>query len=725
MTALAEPSPEIGASVMARVGESLQTVFESELFAAIIADSQGVLIAVNEAFGKFLGYRPAELIGKNIRHVTHPDDVAKSNDGIQLLQEQEGTKVLWQSEKRYLHRDGRILWARVSAARLRDASDSSMISVGHVEDITQQRESERKLRISEMMFRRSFEASPIPKALLGSSGEVMAANHAMLELTGASGACDITWSALFGGIGSDDAMHVRRLLSPIGDGETREFQFRLRRRGAPPVVLHTVVSSLDGDANLPRLIVQMVDVTARQAMLETAMQRAMQDELTGLSNRTDFEEKLKRTIGDRRQQRRHLAVFMIDVNGFKAINDGLGHAAGDEALVQIARRIEAACRHADTVARIGGDEFWVLAYNINNETDAIGIATSIRRSVSEPIQVGETSVCVGVSIGIVTAPNGDYDGAELMRKADVAQYRAKEMQCGWAFYDERIDAQVVDRLELAASLRSAIATTGLHVFYQPMYDTAAHLVGFEALARWQHPTRGPVSPDVFIPLAERTHLIEALTRSILHQSASQCASWRSAGFAVNLSVNLAAGLLENDGLAQMVSDELDRSGLPSSALTFEVTEGRIADGGNPVVRKTLATLHDMGIRLSIDDFGTGYSAMSYLKDLPFDEMKIDKSFILRLDTNDRDVAIVSALLGLAKALSLEVAAEGVESDTTAEILRVLGCNILQGFALGRPMAAVEATRLLTRLWGSTQGDRQSPAVEIGALTRSCELIARD
>ncbi len=281
-----------------------------------------------------------------------------------------------------------------------------------------------------------------------------------------------------------------------------------------------------------------------------------------------------------------------------------------------------------------------------------------------------------------------------MRKADSAQARAKQLASGWAAYSTEIDDIRLHRLRLARDLADAIDSGELGVEYQPLFGHGGQIRGFEALARWTHADHGPIAPDFFIPLAEQAHHMKSLTESVLRQSVAQCAAWRDAGHDVYVAVNLAPSLLHDDSAAALVTAELARVGLDPTHLTLEITEGRLADGSDPMVSLALARLHGLGVRLSIDDFGTGYSSLAYLKTLPVVELKIDRSFVANIDEDPRDVAIVRALVQLAKTLGLEVVVEGVESTDAATTLRALGCDTLQGFALARPMPASRATELL-------------------------------
>ena len=682
------PRPAELPSSSDRPGEWAAAVFNGAPLGSAITTADGTLLAVNPAFASFLGYSVEELVGRHVRDITDPRDAAASIAGLGALAA--GTTKEFRQQKRYVRADGTLVWARTSAAALRGQDGHLIGFIAQMEEIGERLETERRLGLLDGMFSSVFASSPIPKVMIDRQGTVLAANDAMLAMTNATSPTSVTWSDLFAMAQPDEVRSLRRLPA----GETLHFECQVRRPGKAAVTVLVAATAAESAQDGTQLIVQMVDITERKAALASAVHRSLHDELTGLPNRRHFDDCLQAALSDRRTSRRRLAVFMVDIDHFREINNGLGHGSGDEVLVEVARRIQSVCRHGDTVGRIGGDEFWVLAHNIEDECAAIQFSTMMLRAMSPPFLTGGTNVHVGVSIGFALAPSNDSTATELMRKADSAQYRAKQGRSGWAAFSTQFDQERLDRLQLARDLKTAIDHGKLHVAYQPMYGAAGDLTGFEALARWQHPRRGAISPDYFIPLAEQSFLMQPLTRAVLRRAITQCAIWREDGNDVGVAVNVAPSLLYDDSLRSLVKDELASSGLDPAHLTLEMTEGLLADGSNTVLLSTLTSLRDLGVRLSIDDFGTGYSSLGYLKTLPITELKIDRSFITDIAVDTRDVAIVRALVQLAKTLNLHVVAEGVETNEAAHTLRSLGCDTLQGFALGRPMSPQEATELL-------------------------------
>ncbi len=442
------------------------------------------------------------------------------------------------------------------------------------------------------------------------------------------------------------------------------------------------------------------------ALLETT---ATTDPLTGLPNRLLLHNRLGQAL------RSHvgLALLLMDLDRFKEVNDTLGHQVGDVLLQHVATRLRGALRDTDTVARLGGDEFAVLL----PATDAAGalqVARALLAALEAPIEIEGHHLGVEGSVGVALAlaGGGDPPAATLLRQADVAMYEAKRRRSGYAFYDPAADEHDPERLALMGALRQALAEDTLQLYYQPQVDLVSGRVsGVEALLRWPHPERGFIPPDQFIPLAEQTGLIAPLTTWVLATALRQTQAWQTAGLDLDVSVNLSARTLHDPTLLALVTDLLDRYTVAPAQLTLEITESALmVDPAHALV--TLTRLTELGVRIAIDDFGKGYSSLDYLKRLPVDEVKIDKSFVLGLgDTADvTDAAIVRAVVAIAHALDLRVVAEGVETPAAWERLRALGCTLAQGYYLTRPLPAPELEQWLKDApWGAGAAlDRVEP-----------------
>ncbi|MDX3661215.1 bifunctional diguanylate cyclase/phosphodiesterase [Streptomyces sp. ID05-26A] len=416
---------------------------------------------------------------------------------------------------------------------------------------------------------------------------------------------------------------------------------------------------------------------------------AMHDALTGLANRTLLTQRTTQAIRHSNQTGDPLGLFLIDLNRFKPINDTLGHAFGDRLLQLVATRLTGAVREVDTVARLGGDEFAVLLPSVSTAANALVVAERVHRALDEAVDLDGLTVDVGCSIGVALYPTDSADAHELLQHADIAMYTAKRARQGTSVYDPGLDQDNAAQLTVISDLRRAIDQAELVLHYQPKADLRTGTVcGAEVLCRWQHPRLGLLGPDRFIPAAEETGLIEPLTRYVLDHALAQCHTWHLTGWDVPISVNVGAQCLQDRTFPEQVAAALERHGRPPDVLTLEITESAII--ADPLrATDVLTRLRELGVRLSIDDFGTGYSSIAYLRTMPVHEMKIDRSFTTNMRSDSSSGAITRSLLGLAHNLELEVVAEGVEDEETWTALAALGCDIVQGYCLSRPLPADE------------------------------------
>ncbi|WP_344171607.1 putative bifunctional diguanylate cyclase/phosphodiesterase [Pilimelia columellifera] len=427
----------------------------------------------------------------------------------------------------------------------------------------------------------------------------------------------------------------------------------------------------------------LVDRLRREA--EEKEHLALHDPLTGLPNRRHFLMLLEAALDAARHDDNGPAVLLLDLDRFKEVNDALGHDTGDAVLREVAARLQQAVADQGQVARLGGDEFAVLLRRVRTVVEAVELGSALARELERPVQRGPLSLNARASIGIAVAPIHGDDPQTLLGRADVAMYAAKATHTGLRVYLPEDDKNTPDRLALITDLRDAIDRRELLVVFQPKLDPhTGQVTGAEALARWHHPTHGNIPPDQFIPLAEHSGLIRPLTLHVLEVALRRCAAWRRNGHDLHVAVNLSPNSLLDPTLPEVVSRLLQQTNVPPSGLTLELTETSIMT--NPVAAKeVLDQLHALGVRLSIDDFGTGYSSLGRLRELPIHEVKIDKSFVLRIAVDHRDRAVVRSAVQLGHALGLDVVAEGVEDQDTYGYLVREGCNILQGYFISRPM----------------------------------------
>lgn len=441
---------------------------------------------------------------------------------------------------------------------------------------------------------------------------------------------------------------------------------------------------------------------------------AYEDTLTGLPNRAMFSDRLDQAIKIAQRNGGPVSVLIMDLDRFKLINEGLGHPVGDLVLQEVGRRLGKLLRDSDTVARFGGDEFAVLLPTSGTERVSI-VAERIQRALEEPILMQGQPIDLGISIGIAGFPEHGDDTIVLMRRADIAMYVAKKNNTGYTFYDPSFEQGRPSQLSLLGELRRAVENNQLSLYYQPKLNLRSGASdSVEALVRWAHPERGLVSPIEFIPFAEQTGYIKAVTRWVIECALRQCGEWRSRGLEVKVSVNISARDLMNPELPGIVSGMIARYGVPTALLSMEITESGIME--DPVrAEKTLQQLHQLGIRLSIDDFGTGYSSLAYIRKLPVQEIKIDRSFVRSMVEVNDDALIVRSTIELGHNMGLTVLAEGVENHATLMLLTKLGCDEAQGYFIAKPLPPGDYEAWLARR--NAVGDKLTESGFISDLRR--------
>jgi len=438
------------------------------------------------------------------------------------------------------------------------------------------------------------------------------------------------------------------------------------------------------------------DVTERKRIEETLRHQALHDPLTGLPNRTLLEDRLAQEVKRAERDDAVLGVLVLDLTEFKAVNDTFGHLVGDDLLRQVAKRLVGATREADTVARMGGDEFGIVLGGIRGEEDAALGARRLLNALDESILVEGHRISVGAGIGVALFPNHGSDPGTLMRRADVALYAAKRAGRGFSFYAAEDDQFNPRRLALRGELRDATAEGGLELDFQPKVDCRTdRVVGVEALVRWRHPDHGLMGPDLFIPIAEHSGLMGPLTAWVIAEALSWSDRWAERGRKLNVAVNLSARQLQDRQLPDSIAEAIRGHKASAGRLHIELTESAVMADAERAL-EILGRLSKMGIKLSIDDFGTGYSSLSYLRQLPVDEIKIDRSFVAEMLHSDSDVVIVRSIIDLGHNLGLTVVAEGVEEEGALAMLTKLGCDLVQGYHLSRPLPPLELIRWLEK-----------------------------
>jgi PAS domain S-box-containing protein len=518
--------------------------------------------------------------------------------------------------------------------------------------------------------------------------------------------------ALLARVHPDDREAVEAARQELASAKTYRVDFRVLRPDGSVRFMHEQAEVVSNDQGQPlRAIGTIQDITERREAEERARFLAHYDELTGLPNRRLLVEHLRLALARARRSNRLVATLFVDLDRFKRINDTLGHAMGDRVLQVVADRLRACVRESDVlgrpespdgqhakhaVGRFGGDEFILVLADLHRGIDADTVARRILRALEEPLAIEGHEIAVTASIGIGLFPSDGRDEETLLRNADSAMYHAKQQgRNRQQFYDPSMNAQAAERFALEDDLRRAVSEGQFVLYFQPQVDSRSGLVvGAEALIRWQHPARGLVAPATFIPVAEETGLIVPIGQWVMRRACEEARTWRDAGHGLlPVSVNLSGRQFTQDDLAQTITRCVSSAGLSPAQLEIELTESVLMGSSGHHI-DTLRALRATGIRIAVDDFGIGYSSLSYLKQLPVDRIKIDRSFVRDVLTNPDDAALSEAIIAIASALRLGTIAEGIETQPQAEFFRDRGCHCVQGLLFGGPVSADDFARLL-------------------------------
>ena len=652
----------------------------------VVADRSGGVQYMSPAFerdvGTFVGAPTLALLDAFV----HPEDLPRIRREMSPLMS-DPTRVLRTVVR---GRDSSGRWRHFEAHVSNHLDDPDVRGVvANLHDVTDLREAEER-------FRSAFENAPIGMAIADLTGRIIRANPALGSIVGRS-------SAELAGMSSLDLTHPddressRAEINSLVETGTVGYHIEKRyiHRDGNAVWVSVSVSSVRDDQGRPLyLIGQVEDITERRALRERLAFAAIHDPLTGLPNRQLFMDRLQVALRRSTRGRRDVTVLFLDLDRFKFINDSLGHQVGDQVLQLVASRLSSVMRASDTLARFGGDEFTVLCEDVTTGSDTIDLAERLVAAMGQPLAVQGGEVFVSLSIGIAQSRPGDA-ASELLRNADVAMYRAKAR--GPSHIEVyRVDEEraVVSRLRTSNELHRAIDRNELELHYQPFVELHGEtLVGMEALVRWQHPTRGLLLPQEFIPLAEDSGMIVPLGAWVLSEACHQTAQWHSIRTKLgaeqgrlNMAVNVSAVQLSDPGFPRQVAEAVDASGIDPDQLWLELTESALMREPDEAV-EVLNAICALGVHIEIDDFGTGYSSLSYLQRFPVECLKVDRSFVSELDTRPDNAAIVRAIIGLGDSLGLPVIAEGVEQRGEVTKLKSLGCHLAQGFLFGKPLPA--------------------------------------
>lgn len=495
-----------------------------------------------------------------------------------------------------------------------------------------------------------------------------------------------------------EQLEVKIALHLEGNSPHFESEYRiLRQDDAYRWMLCRGVAVRDANGKPTRMAGSQTDISDRKLAEEQLFYAASHDSLTNLTNRALFLDHLEQAAERAKRYKNYLfALLFLDLDHFKVVNDGLGHHAGDQLLVEFSRRLEACIRPIDTIARLGGDEFAILIEHINGVIDATTVAERIKQFLSAPFQLDGHEIFMSASIGVTLSSTGYEHAGDALRDADTAMYRAKTNgRARYELFDHSMHTNAVERLRLEADLRRAIEHQELLPYYQPIIALpGGRIIGAEVLLRWQHPQRGLLSPLDFIPLAEETGLIVPISAWLIRMACTQSKIWQDAGHApFNLAINLSARDFKYDSLPQRIREILTETNVPAHTIELEITETIAMDNLDSII-DILKELHQIGVKISIDDFGTGHSSLGRLKHLPINTLKIDRSFIRDMIANPDDAALTKAIIAMARSLNLQVIAEGVETSEQFMFLQEQRCDRLQGFFFSRPIPTDEFTKFL-------------------------------
>jgi diguanylate cyclase (GGDEF)-like protein/PAS domain S-box-containing protein len=662
--------------------ERYRTLYDKTPAMVHSIDRDGRLVSVSEHWLRSLGYSADDVIGRNIQDfMTEP---SRHYAEKKVLPEFLRTGVLEEVPYQFVKSDGAVMDVLLSAIAERDADGAVVRSLAVVIDVTERKRAEERLRLAGMVFDATTEAIMVTDA----NNRIKAVNPAFTQITDYTSGDVAGKNPAILSSGRHDAAFYRSMWESLeGTGHWEGEIWNRRKNGEIYPAWLSIAVIRDESGKAVEYVALFSDITKRKQDEEHIRRRANTDALTGLPNRTAFLDRLSLAISGAQRQGGLVALLFIDLDGFKAVNDTFGHIAGDRVLIMAAERLRSCAREADTVARFGGDEFTVILPGIARAENAATVAEKVIGAFSAPFPCNHGEALIGASIGITVFPTDGDNAVTLLRNADLAMYRAKDGGPNvYKFFTSQMDARALQRLRLEGDLRRALGEDALEVHYQPVIDLrSGHVTGAEALLRWNHPTRGIVLPEEFVPLAEETGLIVPIGAWVLRTASRQTMVWRKAGMAdFVLGVNLSTRQLQPGFSPQAVAQVLEETGLAPEHLTFEITENLVM-GDTPEGIAWLHGIKDLGVRLSIDDFGTGYSSVTSLKRLPIDVVKIDRSFIGNATNNQEGASLVKTVIAMVHSLGLKVVAEGVETAEQLEFLTSHKCDYGQGYFLGAPM----------------------------------------
>ncbi|MGE0668756.1 MAG: putative bifunctional diguanylate cyclase/phosphodiesterase [Sphingomonadales bacterium] len=670
--------------------QDYRSLFDNAVEGMYRTSPDGRYLAANEALARIYGYDSARALMSELTDIAGSLYV-NPNDRERFRAALEGTNAVHDFIARVWRKDGTQIWINENARSVLAEDGSLKWYEGFVQDITERIKADERLRLAASVFDTAAEAIMV----LNDEFRVTAVNPAYSAITGYTG-----WDVI-GGLppflewGQPDPEYPRigmaALRKAVETGGRWSGEQWNRRKGGERYAEHLSVVRIPGGAGQAgRYLVVFSDVTQRKLDEERIRYQASYDQLTGLPNRALFMDLLAKVLAQAEREGEMVGLMFVDLDGFKMVNDTMGHDMGDLLLQEVAARLKRCMRSSDTVARLGGDEFTVLMPQMGDYHNAPRVAERITETLRAPFLLNGKEAFISGSIGITTFPNDAIDAATLLKNADAAMYRAKEQgKQHFQFFTAEMNAEIEERLILINGLNMALERDEFVLHYQPKVDLeTGRMTGAEALLRWRHPELGIVPSARFIPIMEESGLIGQVSEWVIETACRQQRQWRDEGLDVKVAVNLSVRQLRQPGLARTVAELLERAGVEPDGLELEITESMLMKDTENAVR-TLRELAGMGVRLAMDDFGTGYSSLSYLKRFPLHTIKIDRSFINNIATDPDDYEIIRTIISMGHSLRRRVVAEGVETRQQLGILQELGCDEIQGYVISPAVPAEE------------------------------------
>ena len=676
----------------------IRTIFESTLSGIIVVNEEGMIDSFNSTSEKMFGYTAGEVIGKNIKILT-PEPYCDEQDTFIRDYFKTGIKMVIGIQREFMgkRKDGDVFPLELFVNEMR--LESRRMFVGVVRDITGRRKAEHELRVLSM----AVDQSPAAVVITDVKGRIEYVNPQFVRTSGytledAKGQkMNITKSGYMSSKVYDD------LWGTITSGQEWRGELYNKKKSGELFWEKVSISPIKNhEGVITHFIGIQEDITVQKEYERRLVHEAHFDSLTKLPNRLLALDRLSQALVRARRKKQAVAVLYIDLDRFKMVNDTLGHPVGDELLVEAARRLVSSVRESDTVARLGGDEFLIILQDLQDESQQqiITLARKVLELFSAPFTFEGMEAFITASIGITIYPDDGNDVTVLLRNADAAMYKAKGGERNaFRFFTPEMNEEAVERMEMEHHLRHALEKKELSLCYQPLVEAqSGKVIGAEALLRWNNPELGPVPPDRFIPVAEDTGLIIPVTDWVLREACKEAKSWQKTGEVpfLRIAVNISSRHFIGGDLVKTVSRALEENNLSPGNLELEITERLLIEDPAKASR-ILYELNRMGVRLSIDDFGTGYSALSYLKEFPFQTLKVARAFIRGIIVEEKDAALVKTIIAMSHGMGLKVIGEGVETQQQLESLRSLGCDWIQGFYISKPLSPEQFKEFLLRV----------------------------